>query len=448
MSNKQFQKMGLPGLAFTSIGCGLGVAIVAYMGNVIGIAGKAAILPIVVGLLLGAAMAAPYYLLSKKAVIRGGQYSITLEGLGPVAAGLSVYSTILGTLFYATYPTSILSYISSVAPGVAPYTKILALAIIVIVYFLFANGIKVFEKAQTFMTVLMLICLTIFVILGCINIIGNGINPFDWSQDVRFNTVGVSGTMSAIPLVIGMLYGYVWVVFYGPMAEKPTRNIPKAILIGGAVMCVFWVLITIVASSVLPVDQVANQPLTLVAQELMGPVGAALFVLGGPLMTITTTYLSGLNSPTVSIAQAASEGWFPKFFAKKNSKGISANALCVTLGISVVVILLDIPVYTLLNMVTLFTSIMTFMVSIAFYRIPDKNPDVFTVAKDKTVFRVVSILSAMVNVYTFYLSVRNLTTTVVIIGVVLMVVLGVFCYFWNKSGKIHTERNLELTVDE
>ena len=62
---------------------------------------------------------------------------------------------------------------------------------------------------------------------------------------------------------------------------EPSRTIPKVIVLSTSIVAVFYVLIGIVAGGVLPVETVAFQNLTLVAQEIFPTWLYLFFVFGG-----------------------------------------------------------------------------------------------------------------------------------------------------------------------
>jgi len=443
------KKLSLPGAIFTSIGSGLGVAIVAYIGFVFAAAGKASVLVLAVGVLMGLMSAAPWFMMSRKAVLKGGQYSLIAENMGPIACGITTYGLLMSsTIFYVTYPSSITNYLVSVFPGLAPYSKVCTIVIALAVCFMLCRDIKFYEKAQGVFTTLLIVALTVFLVLGFVHIAKSGVNVFDFANDPIYSKGGFMGGMSSLPLVVGTMYGYVWVVFYGPVTEKPKKTIPIAIIAGAVVISFLWLALAIVGTNVLPVEQVAGQPLTVVASALMSKPMVVAFVVLGPVMTILTSYIGLIQTPVSALSRGAEEGWLPKIIAKQNKFGRYSMIYIIITALIVVTTILDISITTVLNYTSFVGTITTLLAYCAFFLMPKKHPELFEGGSDKGSFMFAAVLGMIATLITTYFSARNLTSVVLTVTVVLLVIIVVFSYFWNKAGKVTIENNFDLDMDD
>lgn len=81
-----------------------------------------------------------------------------------------------------------------------------------------------------------------------------------------------------------------------------------------------YAVIGTVAAGVLPVDQVADKSLLLVAQEVLPRPVYLFFVIGGAWMALVTTLNSSIAAATKPLMQACSDGWYPKSWAKLHPK--------------------------------------------------------------------------------------------------------------------------------
>lgn len=442
------KKLSLPGAIFTSIGSGLGVAIVAYIGFIFAAAGKASVLVLAIGVLMGIMSAAPWFMISRKAVLKGGQYSLIAENMGPVACGLTTYGLLLSaTIFYVTYPSSITNYLISVFPGIAPYNKVVTIAIALAVCWMLCRDIKAYEKAQGVFSTLLLIALTSFMVLGLIHMVRNGATPFDFANDPIYSVNGFKGALASLPLVVGTMYGYTWVIFYGPVTEKPKKNIPIAILAGGAVVSFFWLILAIVGTNILPVEQVAGQPLTLVASVLMSKPLVVAFVVLGPVMTILTSYIGLIQTPVSALSRAAEEGWLPKIIAKQNKYNKYSVIYIIITVLIIITTVLEISITTILNYTSFVGTITTFLAYLSFFIMPKKHSELFTDNSDKASFMFAAILGMISTLITTYLSARNLTSVVLVVTIVLLVIMVTFSYFWSKAGKVNIANNFEVDTE-
>jgi len=130
---------------------------------------------------------------------------------------------------------------------------------------------------------------------------GDGLGIFDLSQDAIWAANGIGGMFDGFLLSMPLMSMYTTLLFYGPIAENPKKDIPLAMYIAMILVGVIWIGTTVVTANVLPVEQVAGQPLTVIAQITM-PALAIPFVIFGPLMAILTTYIG--NTPASMEAAA------------------------------------------------------------------------------------------------------------------------------------------------
>ncbi len=432
------RQLGLGGLIFTSVGSGLGVAIVAYIGVVIGVAGKGAVLSVTICVLLGAIMALPYWMLSRLTVFNGGSYSMIKRAMSPPLAAMDAYSNTIYTVAYTTFALSIVNYIVSIVPSLAPYTKAITIALAILVCVLLCCDIRFYDKIQTVCTIALLIGLVAFIVLGARVIIQNGTNIFDFNDEI-YAEKGIGGVLEGVPLIIGQTMGYIWVIYYGPVAKNPKKTIPVAAAVGCVCIMSMWIGLTIVDANILPISEVANKPLTSVAQEIMSPAMAVLFVVLGPIMCIFTSYIGGIQTPVAQMSTSARDGWLPKIFTRTNSKGRNYPVYIFVTVIICVVVLLGVSVEDIVRNIALIGALQLMLAATAFLNIPRKQPEIFATGRQKSVFKVVCGISFVVSLGNFALSVRTISPLVAICDIAAIVLLYLFCRYWIKSGHVRTQ---------
>ena len=79
--------------------------------------------------------------------------------------------------------------------------------------------------------------------------------------------------------------------------------------------------VAIVASGVLPLDQVAGQPLTLGAKNILNPALFTVFMIGGPVLALSSSINSTISNNCIPVAQSCKDGWLPKSWAAQNRRG-------------------------------------------------------------------------------------------------------------------------------
>lgn len=439
MSKNKNELMSLPGAIFTGIGSAIGVALVAYIGFVIAGAGKASIISILIGLLIGLGAGMPVYFLSRRTVIKGATAGLIELGLGKTSAAFYGYTMLVTIAMLSTYPVSVANYIVSVFPSLGGHVQLISMAILVLSIAVLCFGVKLFENVSKIFTVLLLLGLTVFTLLGLVHIVKNGINPFDFSGDPIFAKNGMNGVLAGVPLFAATCSGFVNIAYMAPMVKEPKKNVPKAVLCACGAMSFFWIFLTIVEANVLPVEEVAGQPLTFVARALMPEWMAVFFALTGPTMAILTTYIPGMPIIAGSIGLNAARGMLPKFLApQKNSSGLDRNIFLFIGGVTAVILLFNLPVNTVVANIAPCTSFGVLLSAVAHIGISFRRADLFDNPKDLTVYRVSSIIGAVAGLVLFILAVRAITLTSALINIALIAAAYVFCSW--KLGKSSPEK--------
>ena len=106
---------------------------------------------------------------------------------------------------------------------------------------------------------------------------------------------------------------------------EPSRTIPKVIILSTSIVAVFYALIGIVAAGVLPIEDVAFQNLTLVAQEIFPTWLYLFFVFGGAMFALLTTLNGTLSWVTRGLQAAAKEAGFLRNVPRK-TKTVSRSS--------------------------------------------------------------------------------------------------------------------------
>lgn len=424
---KQEELMGLSGAIFTGIGASIGVALVAYIGFVIAYAGKASIISIFIGLIIGLLASFPMYFLTKGMVI-GSQAQVVETGLGRASSAFMSYTCVLQIGILTTYPISIASYVVSAFPSLAPYQKILNFLVLALCISVLCFGVKFFERVSKLFSTLLLIGLTAFTLLGLIRIIQKGINPFDFSSDPIFQANGLNGILAGVPLFAGTCGGFANIGYMGSLVKEPKKNVPKAILVSAAVMSFFWIFLTIVAANVLPVEQVAGQPLTYVARELMPEWMALFFVIAGPTMAITTTFIPGMQLIAAAIGMTASQGLLPRFLAPKDSANGINRRVIVLMGIAIsAILLLDLPVNVVVGNLAPCASFAAMILGLAHIGVAFRRCNMFENKKGLVIYRVFAIAGTLACLVLFILAVRAITLVSALINITVIICTYAFC---------------------
>lgn len=98
----------------------------------------------------------------------------------------------------------------------------------------------------------------------------------------------------------------------GDELKNPGRNIPIACLGGTALSGMLYVLLALPSAGVLPIEGVANQPMSVVAEHITGQAGFVFFVLGRSVIALIGSLNSNFLWGTKALLAAAQDGWFPR----------------------------------------------------------------------------------------------------------------------------------------
>lgn len=426
----------------TVYGGTIGSGIFLMIGFAIGGAGRS--LPLAV--LLGAiyiTMANLYsYIITSMVPLKGGMYDHLAFVGSPTLVGVMALSGVLGATMVTGFATGIVDYLAVIFPGIAPYSKIIAFCIILFFFVLSSFGVETYAKVQNVMTVVLLASLALFAILGLTKVdFGTYFNP------EGFFYGGGKGFISAAALMAFTCTGGEGCGFalVGEV-DQPTKVIPKYTLLGVFAAVFTYLLMCIVAAGVLPIDQVAYQPLTVVAAEFMhGPL-FVVFVIGGAvfaLLTSLNSYIIYLKYPMI---EAAHDGWLPKAFGKQTKNGYPLFGMVVCFLLGVVPLLFDISFDTIVTLTSIATLPLMILANFACIKLPKQFPELWKKSifhMPYPVYAVLMTLASLCSCYYMYSYVADYDLTFKLGALAALVVLYGACFLLVKTGKVDIQPILE-----
>ncbi|MEG1932889.1 MAG: amino acid permease, partial [Pygmaiobacter sp.] len=114
------------------------------------------------------------------------------------------------------------------------------------------------------------------------------------------------------------------VAYLGGEIKNPGKNIPICMILGTTIVAIVYAGIGLVAGGVMPLDQVANQNLAVVAQSFLSRPLFVFFILFGALGAIATTINSTFMWVTKPLLAACNDfkelGWLPRTLGAVNKK--------------------------------------------------------------------------------------------------------------------------------
>ena len=213
-------------------------------------------------------------------------------------------------------------------------------------------GVKQAARLQNILCAILAIAIAAYIVLGIGNVQGDYLTN-------GFMTKGAGGFILASIYLTFAAGGAIYVVNYSSAAKNPTKDIPFVIIASTAIVVIVYAVMSTVAAGVLPVDQVANKPLSVSAAVVMPKTVYTFFVVGGAMFSLLTTLNFNIGMIVYPVMTGCKDGWLPKKLAVKNEKFGSAYLillLCNLIGI--VPILIGLDLNTIANStVILFTII-------------------------------------------------------------------------------------------
>jgi APA family basic amino acid/polyamine antiporter len=315
MAEKPKKLLNMFDLFSLSIGGAIGSGIFVMLGMGIDLTGRSIVLALLAGCLV--MMCAYMYtlFLSSVFVFKGGDYDQKLFLMSPIFIGVNALFTFLMSAGMAMYSVSMVNYASVIFPSIVPYTKLIAILITTLFFASTIKGAKFMATIQNIMTIVLMLSITIFIVMGIPKIQEGYFEPSGFFRG------GWNGFLGAIAIMSFACQGTVGPVAVSAATRNPKVTVTRAIFLATIGLAIVYGLMSVVAAGVLPVDMVANKPLGDVAKEIFPHTVYILFILGGAVFAIATSLMGAITTLRYPLLQVAEDGWLPDFFTAKTPSG-------------------------------------------------------------------------------------------------------------------------------
>ena len=340
--SKLIRNLGFWDLMAIAVGQIIGAGIMSSTGVAIGMTGTGVVLAFLLSPFLTIICIFPVAILSSAVPTTGGPYRYCSRLMGK-STGM-VYLLLHVTSYsvaVSQYALSFGAYLSSIVPVINQH--IAAMVILTLFYAMNLVGTKSAAILNKVMSFALFGGLGLFIIFG--------LPKVDLEYVFSSQNLFVNGPMmfiSTLALLSSATAGAQFIAELGGEAKDAGRTIPKVMIVSTLSVGIVYVLIALVAAGVLPIAEVANQPLTLVAQATMPKVIMYLFVIGAALGATATTLNSTLSWITKPLLVACDDGMLPRSFGTVSKNGVPYKLLTFfyIIGMIPLVIRLDISVIT------------------------------------------------------------------------------------------------------
>jgi APA family basic amino acid/polyamine antiporter len=380
-------KKAVGSLDFVALGIGgtIGTGVFVIIGEAIGATGPAIILSFVLAGLTALFSAFSYAELASAVPVSGSAYTYIYATLGEVIAwiigwdlileyGLSIaaiasgwgqyLSDLCGHLFGGELPISI-----SAAPGAGGGSfNLPSAALVVAATALLLYGVKESARVNSFMVAFKVAVLGVFIVLGATAFDGGNLSPF--------STGGFNGIVDAAALIFLAYIGFDAVSTASEEVKDPQRDMPRGIIGSLLIVTLIYILVGLVATSIVPSDELAENPAPLAFALDAGAGyswGATLIDLGA-LVAIASVVLTIFYGQTRIMFAMCRDGLLPRKFATLTSR---RTPLYITLAFGTLagVLTAFVPLEDLAELVNIGTLFAFFLVNAGVIVLRRTSPD-------------------------------------------------------------------------
>lgn len=439
--SKKDEGLGFWTLVFMGLGNVIGAGVVTYIGIAVSFTGRAAWLAYGVAVILGLLANLPLILLTTAARVKGGNYSFMATTLGDTLGGYYGISQVLMPLTFSNFAISLGTYLNVMFPSVpVPVFGYIGLIVFAVTNLLGTNFIA---KIQNVMSVLLIFGLVIFGAYGWMH-------PAEGAFDITapgYFLDGLDGFWQAVMVLMSSTTGYTFITAFSGACRKPKTELPLAMTVIPAFLLVLYCSVGFTMSNVIPVEQTAGQPLTVIARMIFNPFLYAVFVFTGPVMALCTTMNSSYGVFEKPLLQATRDGWLPEWFGSVNKQGIAWKFIIIFLFVGMIPMASGLPIKTIVSNTTFVNTLSYTLIIIGVMRYPKTMEGAWENRSFKLplgAFYAVCWLAFAIRIYMLWRSLKTANLVMVIGSVTAMVIFLAWCHYRKKSGKVHVTKSWEL----
>lgn len=277
------------------VGTMIGAGIFVLPGIVAENAGPAGMISFVIGGVVSLLTALSLSELATGMPKAGGSYYYVNRSMGSFFGSIVGWSMWAGLMFAtAFYMLGFGQYLTFFYGEIPVAGSALAMAAILIA--VNYRGVKEVGSLQNLIVVLLIGFILVFLTFGIFNI--------SWEVFRPFNPNGWGAVTATAATVYVTFIGFEVIATSAEEIKNPGRNLPLSMIASVLTPMVFYVLVMLVSTGVLPVQELAGSyiPVADVAGEYLGTFGALMMVLGAVLATVSSANASVLSAARVNFA--------------------------------------------------------------------------------------------------------------------------------------------------
>ena len=433
-------KKELMGIAIGQI---IGAGIMSMMGVAIAMTGRSANLAFMLSAVFTMCTFFPSIFITSCIRMRGGMYTQFAIFAGDKWAGYYSVVYFITNMSLAMYALSFAEYVLALLPT-GGSQKVIALIVGTLFFVLNYFGVDLMAKIQNLLVIVLVISLTMFAVFGLPQV---DLATYFSNADGMFMSGGISGFLTAVAY-LGFATGGATVIL-GVSAEckNPTKDIPFVIIVSTVSVAILYGLVATTASGVLPVPEVANQPLTLVAAEILPKPLYIFFIVGGAMFALATTLNSQIMSCTKPVMQSCEDGWFPQSLASLSKYKTPWKILVIYYFILVVPILADLNIAQISSIVQILGYLNNLVLTITAMKLPKMFPEAWEKSQfhvPTPVFNTLMIITCAALLVQASFMLKSMTLQLIIFNVAVMAAGFIWAFYRTGSGKAKPTVSYEM----
>ena len=433
-------KKELMGIAIGQI---IGAGIMSMMGVAIAMTGRSANLAFMLSAVFTMCTFFPSIFITSCIRMRGGMYTQMAIFAGDKWAGYYSVVYFITNMSLAMYALSFAQYAIALLPS-GGSEKVIALVVGTAFFVLNYFGVDLMAKIQNLLVVVLVLSLSMFAVFGLPHV--DLVNYFS-NADGLFLTDGIGGFLTATAY-LGFATGGATVIL-GVSAEckNPTKDIPFVIIVSTVSVAILYGLVATTASGVLPVPEVANQPLTLVAAEILPKPLYIFFIVGGAMFALATTLNSQIMSCTKPVMQSCEDGWFPQSLASLSKYKTPWKILIIYYFILVVPILADLNIAQISSIVQILGYLNNLVLTITAMKLPKMFPEAWEKSQfhvPTPVFNTLMIITCAALLVQASFMLKSMTLQLIIFNVAVMAAGFIWAFYRTGTGKAKPTVSYEM----
>jgi APA family basic amino acid/polyamine antiporter len=321
-TQKKTKGLGLFDVVISGLSGAIGVEIFVLLNYAyFHLAGSAVLIAVALGGIINLLMMLSYCELGAAMPLVGGEYTYVKSAYGGhvgfIAGCLrwlaAIFAAALAAVAFVLQLGYLLSVFSTQAQtAILNQSWILAVLIVVVMGIMEIRGSKIFGS----------IIVIAFILLFAGFIIGGFVHGFSEANLVSAPLpLGASGVFAAIVYVFPMFIGTKALVASAPSAERPEKQIPRALILSAVILIPLYLLLAVVAVGTMSPSATFQQVplLNLAANNVFGSYGGVIFAIAG-MVACLSTLGTALSVQSSVVRGMSRDGYFPKILMSVYSR--------------------------------------------------------------------------------------------------------------------------------